>query len=45
MAAYFRNDTWKEDDLLRNEMKKYLMQGLQRKEILDFLKREFSQYA
>ena len=45
MAAYFRNDTWKEDDLLRNEMKKYVMQGLQREEILDFLKRDFHQYA
>ena len=45
MAAYFRNDRWKEDDLLRNEMKKYVMQGLQREEILDFLKRDFSQYA
>ena len=27
MAAYFRNDTWKGDDLLRTEMKKYVMQG------------------
>ena len=45
MAANFRNDTWKEDDLLRNEMKKYVTQGLQREEILDFLKRYFSQYA
>ena len=45
MVAYFQNDTWKEDDLLRNEMKKYVMQALQREEILDFLKRDFSQYA
>ena len=42
MAANFRNDTWKEDDLLRNEMKKYVTQALQREEILDFLKRDFS---
>ena len=42
MATYLRNDTWKEGDLLRNEMKKSVMQGLQREEILDFLKRDFS---
>ena len=38
MAAYFRNDSWK-DVFLKQEMSKYVNQGLQREEILDFLKR------
>lgn len=45
MAAYFRNDSWKEDVFLKEEMSKYVSQGLQREEILDFLKRDFAQYA
>ena len=45
MAAYFRNDGWKEDVFLKEEMSRYIKQGLQRHEILDFLKRDFAQYA
>ena len=45
MAAYFRNDGWKEDVVLKEEMAKYVKQGLQRREMLDFLKRDFAQYA
>ena len=45
MAAYFRNDGWKEDVFLKEEMSRYIKQGLQRQEILDFLKRDFAQYA
>ena len=45
MAAYFRDDGWKEDVFLKEEMSRYIKQGLQRQEILDFLKRDFAQYA
>jgi hypothetical protein len=44
MAAYYWSVTWKEDDSLKKEMTKYVMQGLQREEILHFLKRDFSQH-
>jgi hypothetical protein len=29
MAAYYRNDSWKEDNFLKKEMAKYVTQGLQ----------------
>ena len=45
MAAYSQNDGWKEDVVLKEEMAKYVKQGLQRREMLDFLKRNFAQYA
>ena len=45
MAAYFRNDGWKEDIVLKEEMAKYVKQGFQRREMLDFLKRDFAEYA
>ena len=45
MAAYFRNDGWKEDVVLKEEMAKYVKQGFRRREMLDFLKRDFAQYA
>ena len=41
MAGYFRNDSWKNDMFLKGEMLKYIKQGLQREEILDFLTRDF----
>ena len=44
MAAYFRNDTWQEDIKLKEDLKKYVSQGLQRKEILNFLRRDFPAY-
>ena len=45
MAAYFRNDGWKEDIVLKEAMAKYVKQGFQQREMLDFLKRDFAQYA
>ncbi len=35
---------WKNDETLKIAIKKYVMQGLQRSEALDFLKRDFAQY-
>ena len=45
MAAYFRKDGWKDDMFLKEEMFKYIKQGLRREEIVDFLTRDFAQYA
>ena len=45
MAAYFRNDGWKEDVVLKEEMVKYVNQGFQRREMLDFWRRDFAKFA
>ena len=45
MAGYLRNDSWRNDRLLQEEMTKFVRQGIRRKELLDFMKRDFSQYA
>ena len=43
--AYFRNVHWKEDDILKSDLQKYVKEDLRRTEISDFMKRDFSQYA
>ena len=43
--AYIRNIHWKEGDILKSDLKKYVTEDLRRTEILDFMKRDFSQYA
>ena len=43
--AYIRNILWKEDDILKSDLKKNVKEDLRRTEILDFMKRDFSQYA
>ncbi len=35
-AERFQNPEWEEDDELRNDIKKYVMQNLKREEVLDF---------
>ena len=45
MAAYPRNDSWRDDYALKEDLTKYVRQGMQRKEMLDFLKRDFPRYA
>ena len=40
-----RNIHWKEDDILKSDLKKYVKKDSRRTEILDFMKRDFSQYA
>ena len=42
--ADFRRETWSEDQSLKEALDKYVKQGLQRCEILDFVERDFSQY-
>ena len=41
----FQNVDWEDDEELRNDIKKYVMQNLKRAEVLDFLKRDSPQYA
>ena len=43
--AYFRSNTWTVDEDLKDQLIKYVSQGLKREEILDFVKRDFSHYA
>lgn len=45
VAYHFRTNTWKEDASLKDEMRKFVKQGLQREEMLSFLRRDFDQYA
>ena len=45
MATVYRNDAWQRDYQLEEEMKKFVKQGIKRKEILDFLRHDFPQYA
>ena len=45
MAARIRNESWIEDEELKEVMKKYVSQGLRREEMMDYLERDFSQYA
>ena len=45
MAARIRDNSWIEDRKLKEELRKYVSQGLRREEILDYVKRDFSKYA
>ena len=40
-----RNYDWEEDEILKADLEKYVLQSLLRKEILDFVKRDFPHYA
>ena len=45
MAARIWDNSWIEDRKLKEELRKYVSQGLRREEILDYVKRDFSKYA
>ena len=45
MAARTRNASWMEDLDLKEELQKYVRQGLKRDEILNFMERDFGDYA
>ena len=45
MASNVRSTLWRTDEKLVEDMKKYVRRGLRREEILDFLARDFPQYA
>lgn len=40
-----RFSSWKEDYLLNGELQKYVKQGLKREEAIDFLRKDFPQFA
>jgi len=40
-----RNDSWKNDEELRLRLKELVSQGLQRREILSYVRRDFNQYS
>ena len=42
--AYFRNSAWVDDNRLREDLETYTRQGLQRKEILSFVERDYAEY-
>jgi hypothetical protein len=41
----FQNTDWEDDEELQNDIKRYVMQNLSRKEILNFVNRDYPQYA
>ena len=40
-----RNPTWENNENLKADIQKYVLQNLPRKEVLDFLGRDYPQYA
>ena len=45
MASRIRNNSWKDDENLEKTLDQYVKEGLRRHEILDFLSRDFPEYA
>ena len=45
MAGNIKNTDWEEDEQLRADLNGYVLQNLSRKEILDFVRRDYPQYA
>ncbi len=45
MAERTRNPEWKEDADLKQDLETYVLQNLSRQEILDFVSRDYAQYA
>ena len=44
-AAQTRNDGWKGDEELKQDLEEYVKQNLKRKEILDFVSTKYPMYA
>ena len=45
MAERVRNSEWQQDQLLQEDLKKYVLENFTRKEVLDFVVRDYPQYA
>ena len=43
--ARIRNSEWEDDADLRNDLEKYVLKNFKREEILDFVKRDYPNYA
>ena len=44
-AVRVRDATWENDILLKQKLEDYIRNGLQRKEILDYMTRDFNHYT
>ena len=45
MAGNIRNSDWEDDEQLKSDIQHYVLQNLKRREILDFVRRDFPEYA
>ena len=45
MAGNIRNSDWEDDEQLKSDIQHYVLQNLRRREILDFVRRDFPEYA
>lgn len=45
MAECIRNSDWQDDEKLNDDLQRYVMENLRRKEVLDFVKGYYPQYA
>lgn len=45
MAVRIRNSEWENDDNLRDDLQRYVLQNLSRREVLDYAERDYPQYA
>ena len=43
--ALIRNSDWEDDEQLKSDLQRYVKQNLRRREILDFVRRGFPEYA
>lgn len=43
--ALIRNSDWEDDEQLKSDLQRYVKQNLRRREILDFVRRDFPEYA
>ena len=43
MAERVRNSEWQQDQLLQEDLKKYVLENFTRKEVLDFVVRDYPQ--
>ncbi len=40
-----RNSGWEQDQKLSDDLQRYVLEGLKRHEVLDFVQRDYPQYA
>jgi len=45
MAGNIRNSDWEDDEQLKSDIQHYVLQNLRSREILDFVRRDFPEYA
>ena len=45
MAQCIRNSDWEDDENLKDDLERFVVENFRRKEVLDFVKRDYPQYA